>query len=184
MRRFAAVMCAALACALLVAAQDAPDPELRAEALRARLRGLADTEADLQAKAQQIEEALRPENIQRSTALVGTTRPGELREQRRLQLEKEQAAVQARLTEVAASRARLEAEIAEAEAEADRRRAEAAAAPPASATPPAAPAATAPVVPAPRAQPQPAARDVRRPRRGKVRRPPPPKPRRARRPRS
>jgi hypothetical protein len=169
-RRLAAAVCAALLCGLLVAAQDAPDPELRAEALRERLRALNDTEAELQSKAQQLEEALRPENIQRSIALIGTTRPDELREQRRLQLEKERDAVQARLQEVAATRARLEAEVAQAEAEADRLRLEAATAPP---EPP--PARDTPPAPTPSAQPPTPRlkRPTRRQRRTRPRRPAP-----------
>jgi predicted component of type VI protein secretion system len=174
MRRFTAVVFSALMCGLLVPAQDAPDPEQRAEALRVRLRGLADREAELQAKAQRIEEDLKPENIQRSIALIGTTRPGELREQRRLQLEKEKAAVQAQLEEVAASRSRLEAAVAEAEEDADRRRMNAATAPPEAA------AGDTSTAPAASARPQEVKRSGQRRRRGRARRRVPPKASKAR----
>ncbi|HVF50847.1 MAG TPA: hypothetical protein VNA19_12215 [Pyrinomonadaceae bacterium] len=172
LRRFVSVFLLAALFGLPVAAQSPPDAEQRAEGLRSQLRGLADRETELQTRAQRLEEELKPENIQRSVAHIGTTRPEDLREQRRLQLEKERASVQAQLEEIRASRTRLEAAVAAAEAAADRLRMNAATppAPPASNNVSNVPATT--VAPAATVSvPRPAAKrsNVQR-RRGKVRR--------------
>jgi hypothetical protein len=73
-------------------------------------------EAELQIRAQQLDESLKPENIERYFQLTGSTRPEELREQRRNQLSKERAGVLAQLEQLPASRARLEAAILNADA--------------------------------------------------------------------
>src|SRR5437763_4487374 len=89
----------------------------RAANLRAQL---ADTEArqtELQSRLQQFEENLKPENIERSLAGVGSVHPEELREARRRQLEIEKRGVQSQLEVLAASRSRLETAIASADAE-------------------------------------------------------------------
>jgi uncharacterized protein YlxW (UPF0749 family) len=92
-----------------------------AEALRAQLSDVQAKEAELQARERQLDEDLRPENIERAIIGVGTTRPEELREQRRRQLEGEKARVRTQLDQLAQSRTRLEAAIATADAEAYRR---------------------------------------------------------------
>ena len=89
----------------------------RAANLRAQL---ADTEArqtELQSRLQQLEENLKPDNIERSLAGVGSVHPEELREARRRQLEIEKRGVQSQLDTLAASRSRLETAIAAADAE-------------------------------------------------------------------
>ena len=89
----------------------------RAASLRAQL---ADTEArqtELQSRLQQLEENLKPENIERSLAGVGSVHPEELREARRRQLEIEKRGVQSQLDVLAASHSRLETAIAAADAE-------------------------------------------------------------------
>ena len=89
----------------------------RAAKLRAQL---ADTEArqtELQSRLQQLEENLKPDNIERSLAGVGSVHPEELREARRRQLEIEKRGVQSQLDVLAASRSRLETAIAAADAE-------------------------------------------------------------------
>lgn len=101
-------------------AQDAASAAQRAENLRAQLRDVQAKETELQSRVQQLEEALRPENIERATAGAGSTRPEELRDQRRRQLENEKARVRAQLDQLAASRTRLESAITTAEAEAYR----------------------------------------------------------------
>src|SRR5436189_6437618 len=93
----------------------------RAANLRAQL---ADTEArqtELQSRLQQLEENLKPDNIERSLASVGSVHPEELREARRRQLEIEKRGVQSQLDLLAASRSRLETAIAAADAESYRR---------------------------------------------------------------
>ena len=79
---------------------------------------LADTEArqtELQSRLQQLEENLKPDNIERSLAGVGSVHPEELREARRRQLEIEKRGLQSQLDVLAASRSRLETAIAAAD---------------------------------------------------------------------
>jgi hypothetical protein len=106
------------ACAQLALGQDAT------EKLRAQLSDVQAKEAELQARERELDEAMRPENIERSLLGVGTTRPEELREQRRRQLDSEKTRVHAQLDQLAQSRTRLEAAIATADAEAYRRSAQ------------------------------------------------------------
>ena len=90
------------------------------ESLRSQLSDAQKKEEELQARIKQIEEDMKPENIEKVFALNGSTRPEELREQRRRQLESERANVRAQLDQVIQSRARLETAIATAEAAAYR----------------------------------------------------------------
>lgn len=101
-------------------AQDVSATELRIEKLRAQLRDVVDREAQLQDRVARLDEDLKPENVERSVATVGTTDAAALRDRRREQLEKEKAEVNGQLSEAATKRAGLEAEIAAAEAEAVR----------------------------------------------------------------
>ena len=86
------------------------------EKLRAQLLEVQEKEEGLRARAQQLEESLKPENIERSLAGVGSTRPEELRESRRRQLTIERDNVLAQLKILEAGRQRLETAIAQAEA--------------------------------------------------------------------
>ena len=90
------------------------------EQLRSQLDNIKAQEAELQARDKRLDEEMRPENIERSLALTGSTRPEELREQRRRQLQKEKDEVRSQLDQLAASRARLEAAIVTAESAAYR----------------------------------------------------------------
>ena len=101
-------------------AQDVSAAELRIEKLRAQLRDVVDREAQLQERVARLEEDLRPVNVERSVATVGTTDAAAVRARRREQLEREKADVAGQLSAVSARRAGLEAEIAAAEAEAVR----------------------------------------------------------------
>jgi len=92
-------------------AQDAASAAHAAEQLRAQLRDAQAEEADLQAHLQQLDWDLRPENIERYFAGTGSTRPEELREQRRRQLQNEKERVTTRLAQLATSLARLESAI-------------------------------------------------------------------------
>jgi chromosome segregation ATPase len=94
--------------------------ETRAENLRAQLRDVQMKEADLQARADQLEWDLKPENIERTLYNTGSTRPEEAREARRSQLENERTRVRSQLDLFAQSRTRLESAIASADTEADR----------------------------------------------------------------
>jgi septal ring factor EnvC (AmiA/AmiB activator) len=86
------------------------------ESLRSQLSDVQKKEAELQARIKQLDEDMRPESLEKFFALNGSTRPEELREQRRRQLESEKTRVQAQLDQLAQSRARLQTAIATAEA--------------------------------------------------------------------
>src|SRR5882762_5798788 len=88
----------------------------RAANLRAQLAEVQGKETELKTQLEQIEEQIKPENIERSLAGIGSTHPEELREQRRRQLEIEKKGVQSQLDTLAASRVRLESAIASADA--------------------------------------------------------------------
>lgn len=87
-----------------------------AEKLKAQLLEVQAKEADLRARLQQLDESIKPENIERSLAGVGSTRPEELREQRRRQLSIQRDGVLAQLQTIETSRTRLETALANAEA--------------------------------------------------------------------
>jgi hypothetical protein len=103
---------------LHVAAQSTSGAAQSAGDLRAQLVELQARETELQARARQLDEDLKPENIERSLAGVGSTRPEELRELRRRQLTIERDSVRAQLKILATSRERLEASLRTAEARA------------------------------------------------------------------
>jgi len=92
----------------------------RAAELRRQLSDVEAKQAELQARLQQIEENLKPENIESSLAGVGSTRPEELREQRRRQLEIERTGVRSQLDLLATSHSRLETAVVQADGEAYR----------------------------------------------------------------
>lgn len=85
------------------------------EKLRAQLIEVQAREEALRERAQQLEESIKPENIERSLAGVGSTRPEQLRESRRRQLTIERDGVLAQLKLIENSRQRLEKAITEAE---------------------------------------------------------------------
>lgn len=85
------------------------------EKLRAQLLEVQAQEEGLRARVQQLDESLKPENIERSLAGVGSTKPEELREARRRQLTIERDNVLAQLRIVESNRQRLETAIANAE---------------------------------------------------------------------
>jgi hypothetical protein len=85
------------------------------ETLRIQLLEAESKQADLEARAQQLDEDLKPENIERALAGIGSTKPEELRELRRRQLTIERDSVRGQLRLVARSRERLESVIRTAE---------------------------------------------------------------------
>ncbi|MBA3255934.1 MAG: hypothetical protein H0T64_04695 [Pyrinomonadaceae bacterium] len=88
----------------------------RAANLRQQLAEVQTKQTELETRLQQLEEDLKPENIEKGLAGIGSTRPEELREQRRRQLEIEKKSVQTRLDQLATSRTRLETGIVQADA--------------------------------------------------------------------
>jgi len=97
--------------------------EQRAEQLRGQLMDVQAKIADFEARLEQIEFALRPENIEASTAGYGSTRPEVARDTRKKQLEGERGRVQAQLKLAETSRSRLEVAVANADMEVDSLRA-------------------------------------------------------------
>ena len=87
-----------------------------AASLRLQLSEIEVRQEEMQACDQQLEEDLKPENIERSLAGVGSTHPERLREQRRRQLEIARARVRIQLNELDQSHTRVETAIAEADA--------------------------------------------------------------------
>src|SRR6266850_3473532 len=104
--------------ALNANAQGSTSAAESAENLRLQLLEVEGKEEALRMRAQQLDEDLKPENIERSLAGVGSTRPEELRESRRRQLTIERDGVRAQLKLVTTSRERLESVIRTAEAQA------------------------------------------------------------------
>lgn len=88
------------------------------EKLRLELIEVQAREDALRAKGQQLDEDLKPDSIARSLAGIGSTKPEELRESRRRQLELQKKSVLQQLETVSARRVQLEAEIALAETQA------------------------------------------------------------------
>ena len=118
-RIYAFLLLALLTVFVSAQAQDAPPSAAETvENLRLQLLDVQTHESELQARAQQLDEALKPENIERSLAGVGSTRPEELREARRKQLQIERDGVQKQLNLLEQSRQRLEAALRDAEARA------------------------------------------------------------------
>ena len=99
-------------------AQQSTSAEEKLGRLRLGLIDVQGKEAALRTRAQQLDEDMKPENIARSLAGFGSTKPEELREFRRRQLELEKKSVLHQLETVSAKRLQLEAEIALAETQA------------------------------------------------------------------
>lgn len=93
--------------------------EQRAEQLRSQLMDIQSKIADFESKLEQIDWALRPENIENSTAGYGSTRPEAARDARKKQLEGERSRVQAQLKLAETSRSRLEVAVSNADSEVD-----------------------------------------------------------------
>jgi hypothetical protein len=101
-----------------VQAQNTPSAAENAERLRARLLEIQTREEALKERAEYLDEALKPENIERSLAGIGSTRPEELREARRRQLQTQRDGITAQLRVLETGRLRVEAAILDADARA------------------------------------------------------------------
>lgn len=86
-----------------------------AQQLRNELRQLLDRVAEIEMRMHELDYELKPENIERHFAGVGSTRPEELREMRRKTLQAEKDRLQGQLNEFAQDRPRIEAAILNAE---------------------------------------------------------------------
>jgi len=94
--------------------------EQRSSQLRTELREVQGKKADLEAHVEQLENDLKPENIERAVAGYGTTRPEELRAQRQKQLENDRTRSRQQIDQLAASEGRIQQAIATSDVEIDR----------------------------------------------------------------
>ena len=113
--RLFAVMSLLLMLGLSVRAQERNHAAVAVDVLRVQLIEVQEKEGSLRLRAQQLEEELKPENIERVFAGIGSTRPEELREGRRRQLTIERDNVKAQLKLVELTKERLETAVAAAE---------------------------------------------------------------------
>src|SRR5688572_1834058 len=104
--------CLATVFALLILCSSASaqtSAQERAATLRSQLADVESQQATLTVRLQELEERLKPENIEQSLAGVGSTRPEDLRAQKRRQLEIERDGVKKQFDLLTASKTRLEA---------------------------------------------------------------------------
>ena len=94
--------------------------EQRSSQLRGEQREVQAKIGELEVRLEDVEFALKPENVERATSVYGTTRPEEIRAQRKKQLETERERVQRQLEQLRASDAHLTEAIATSDAEVDR----------------------------------------------------------------
>ena len=94
--------------------------EQRSSQLRAEQREVQSKIGELEVRLEDVEFSLKPENVERATQVYGTTRPEEVRAQRKRQLETERERVQKQLEQLRASDAHLVQAIAASDAEVDR----------------------------------------------------------------
>jgi|ERR1051326_7020988 chromosome segregation ATPase len=117
-RRLIVIFEVSIALGLLTVATPAQtNAQERAANLRAQLADTEARQAELQIQLQQLDEDLKPENIEHTLAGIGSVHPEELREARRRQLEIKKRSVQSQIDTLAANRSRLETAIVTADAE-------------------------------------------------------------------
>lgn len=98
--------------------------EQRVEALQTQMSDVMEKEANLQARVEQLDEAMKPENLERQVATVGTFRPDEARDALRRQIDNEKKRTQAQLDVQNTRRQQLEKSLSDAEQIAQRLRTE------------------------------------------------------------
>jgi hypothetical protein len=92
-------------------AQNSTDAAQTVQILTTQLHDIQDQEAELKIRLEQLDFALKPETLERFSNGYGSTRPEELRNARRNQLQLERNRVVTQLEQLTVSRARLEVEI-------------------------------------------------------------------------
>jgi septal ring factor EnvC (AmiA/AmiB activator) len=90
--------------------------EQRAEVLRKQLFELIEKETSLKTRLVQLEEEMRPESIERTMNLVGSTRVAEMRDTRRRVLDNERKGIESLLIQTGQNRLRLEEDVKQADA--------------------------------------------------------------------
>ena len=96
--------------------------EQRADNLRKQLLETQTKEIELQTRLEQVEFELRPDVIDRTAGMSGSTRPEEMRDLRRKTLENEKKRLLSQLEILRNNRVRLEVVVPQADAEVDRLR--------------------------------------------------------------
>lgn len=91
------------------------ETEQRAEVLRKQLIDLIEKETSYRTRLTQMDEDMRPENIERSLAGIGGTRTAEMRDTRRRSLESERKGLENLLAITSQSRIRLEEDVRQAD---------------------------------------------------------------------
>jgi len=94
--------------------------EQRSSQLRTELRDTQARKGDLEAHLEQVENDLKPENIERAVAGYGTTKPEQLREQRQKSLENDRTRTRQQIDQLTASESRIQQAIATSDVEIDR----------------------------------------------------------------
>jgi hypothetical protein len=112
---FFAVMSLLVMVGLSVNAQERANTTDALDQLHLQLIEIQEKEGSLRVRAQQLEEQLKPENIERALAGIGSTRPEDLREALRRRLTIELETVRAQLKIVEMTRTHVERSIASAE---------------------------------------------------------------------
>jgi|GEM_PF-2447293 len=107
-----------LCCAIATNVKAQTTTSDRLESLRAQLDDSKSRQLAFQDRLRELDEQLKPENIESSLAGVGSTKPEELREQRRKQLERQKTTIQNQLNLLVEGQNRLETAIAQAEGDA------------------------------------------------------------------
>jgi hypothetical protein len=92
-------------------AQSSSNSFEQAQKLRSELSQLHDREAEIKIRLTELDYDLKPENIERHFAGVGSVHPEELREARRKQLQLEKDRLVRQLSEIDQNQARLETQI-------------------------------------------------------------------------
>ena len=100
---------------VFVHAQEPESAAATVDRVKLQLLDLQAKEEQLKYRKVELDEAIKPENIERSLAGVGSTRPEELREARRRQLTIERDSIVSQLRILENTRTRLEASLAEAQ---------------------------------------------------------------------
>jgi hypothetical protein len=85
--------------------------EQRAEGLRKQVFDMIEKENTVKTKIDSLEYGLRPEEIDRSTAFIGSLRPEEIRASRKKSMEAEKTNLQSLLTQIQRTRTTLEASL-------------------------------------------------------------------------
>jgi hypothetical protein len=101
--------------AFTVTAQDTSTSDDTIASLKQQLMEIEWSETESRIRLQELDEQLKPENIERAVAGIGSTHPEELREYRRKLLRIERDGIQTQLDLLEENRERIKAAIAAAE---------------------------------------------------------------------